>query len=59
MMKAKFMKGIVLGSMIGVGAGAVISNNMSRGTKRKIKKYANKMKHTACDLYGDCKDKMR
>lgn len=58
-MKAKFVKGILVGSMIGIGAGAMLTNNMSRGTKRKIKRYSNRMKGSATDFYDECMSKMK
>jgi len=58
-MKAKFVKGMMIGSMIGMSAAAVITSNMSRGTKRKIKRYSNVVKGSASDMFDGYIKKMR
>ncbi|WBW98690.1 hypothetical protein [Oceanirhabdus sp. W0125-5] len=58
-MKAKFVKGMMVGSMIGMSAAAVVVSNMSRGTKRKIKRYTNVVRGSASDMFDGYMKKMR
>jgi heme O synthase-like polyprenyltransferase len=51
-MKAKYVRGMIAGTMIGVGAATALTNSMSRGTKRKMKRTTKKIMNSAQDVMG-------
>lgn len=48
----KYVSGMIAGTMIGVGAAAAITNSMSRGTKRRVRKTTRRMMNSAQDIMG-------
>lgn len=51
-MMAKYVRGMIAGTMIGVGAAAAITNSMSRGTKRRMRRTSRRMMNSAQNIMG-------
>lgn len=49
-MQNNFIKGLTAGTMVGIAAGMMVSENLNWGTKRKIKRTRRLMKHAANHL---------
>lgn len=50
-MNLKFMRGITTGAVIGVAAGMLMAPQMSRGTRRRLKRNGRVMMNTAEGIY--------
>lgn len=50
-MRAKFIKGMTAGMLLGATAGMMMMPQVDRSTKRKMKKSARMIRNTADDMY--------
>lgn len=58
-MRAKFIKGMTTGAIIGAAAGMMLIPNMDRGTRRKIKRSTRTMRNTAENMYDSMRNFMK
>lgn len=57
-MKMSFTKGITAGAIMGAAVGMVLSPQLDRGTKRRIKKSGRVVKNAAEEMYDGIKNFM-
>jgi gas vesicle protein len=58
-MRGRFIAGITAGTIIGVTAGVMMSPNVDRNTKRKLRKSGRYMMEMAEDAYNGMRHMMR
>lgn len=58
-MKMNTMKSMATGALMGVAAGMIMSPQIDRGTKRRIKKTGKVFRNTAEDMYDNVKGWMK
>jgi gas vesicle protein len=55
-MRAKFIKGMTTGAIIGAAAGMMLMPTMDRGTRRRVKRSTRAMRNTVEDMYDSMRN---
>lgn len=58
-MNGKFIRGITTGAIIGVTAGMMMAPQMSRGTRKRLRRNSRNVLNTAEEVYDTLMDWMR